>query len=79
MQVTQVAGHDARQRTAHDAEHHESAHEGLRLVPGTGSRLAQVNSTPGVRANARSDSAGYGGAGHRHPGGKEQQRTVQHR
>ena len=79
MQVTQVAGHGARQQTAHDADHHEGAHEGLRSVPGTGCRLAQVDSTPCVRANARSESTGHGGAGHRHPGGKEQQRTMQHR
>ena len=79
MQVDQVAGHDARQRTAHDAENHEGAHEGLRSVPGTGCRLAQVVGTPGVHANARSESASHGGAGHRHPYGEEKHCVAQHR
>ena len=79
MQVTQVAGRNARQSTAHDAKHHQGAHEGLRSVSGTGCRFAQVSRTPGVHANARSESASHGGAGHRHPHGKEKHCVAQHR
>ena len=79
MQVTQVAGRNARKSTAHDAKHHQGAHEGLRSVPGTGCRLAQVVSTPGVHANARSESASHGGTGHRHPYCQEKHCVAQHR